>query len=73
MNGLGGEVLPGIFGYYDPQQRLPELTLDRMAQTLRAGPMDHSAIERSTTAGFGIVNYAGAGLIEGGLPAAMQC
>lgn len=58
--------MPGIFGYYDPQQRLPESTLDRMAQTLRAGATDISAIERSTTAGFGIVNYAGAGLIEGG-------
>lgn len=61
--------MPGIFGYYDPQQRLPESTLDRMAQTLWASATDHYAIERSTTAAFGIVNYAGAGLIEGGAAA----
>lgn len=57
--------MPGIFGYFDPDQQLPGSTLDKMARVLEMDPTSHAAIERTEIGGFGIVNYAGFDRIAG--------
>lgn len=58
--------MPGIFGFFDPSQRLSGLILDDMARALGALP-GCFATERTAMGGFGVANYAGAELIGGRL------
>lgn len=57
--------MPGIFGYFDPDQHLPSSTLDRMALVFGAAATKNATIERTETGGIGIANYAGFDLIAG--------
>lgn len=58
--------MPGIFGYYDVDNRLPNSTLSKMAESLRVNATDQFSIEFFPVGGIGIVNLAGHPLIEGG-------